>query len=425
MHPRLFPAVLLAIMAGAGGCERTLEKQTPAPAKAAPTPPAPRAEAIGARASDTPWIAHVTAVDLDRDGRLDVITCEAQTNEVIWLRQTATGGFEERVIATGMKAPVRAEVVDFDGDGDADVLVASMGYVFPNNDRIGTVWVLENDGRQNFTPHSVLENTERVTDVRAADCNGDGRLDLVLAQFGYDQGAVSWLERTGPWTFRRHVLLQLSGAVNVGVADFNADGRADIVALVSQQWEEVYYFENGPEGFKARRLWGSTNEDYGSSGLTVGDLNRDGQPDIIFSNGDGFGPAASPGPRPWHGLQWLENEGRGTFRYHRIGDLPGAFSPVVVDWDGDGAMDVVAVAAYSGRGKPGTPGAGNSSATLLWFRNNGRAEFTAHALATEPRDQITLAAGSFSGTAQPELVSGGFFLRPVADGTGRITLWRR
>ena len=88
-------------------------------------------------------------------------------------------------------------------------------------------------------------------------------------------------------------------------------------------------------------------------------------------------------------------------------------------------MDVVAVAAYSGRGKPGTPGAGNSSATLLWFRNNGRAEFTAHALATEPRDQITLAAGSFSGTAQPELVSGGFFLRPVADGTGRITLWRR
>jgi hypothetical protein len=197
------------------------------------------------------------------------------------------------------------------------------------------------------------------------------------------------------------------------------------VALASQQWEEVHYFENGPEGFKGRRLWGSTNEDYGSSGLTVGDLNGDGQPDIIFSNGDGFGPAASPGPRPWHGLQWLENEGRGTFRYHRIGDLPGAFSPVVVDWDGDGAMDVVAVAAYAGRGKPGTPGAGNSSATLLWFRNNGRAEFTAHALATEPRDQITLAAGSFSGTAQPELVSGGFFLRPVADGTGRITLWRR
>ena len=88
-------------------------------------------------------------------------------------------------------------------------------------------------------------------------------------------------------------------------------------------------------------------------------------------------------------------------------------------------MDVVAVAAYAGRGKPAAVGAAKSPATLMWFRNNGRAEFTAHALAAEPRDQITLAAGNFSGTARPELVSGGFFLRPVVDDMGRITLWRR
>src|SRR5690606_24047030 len=102
-----------------------------------------------------------------------------------------------------------AEAADLDGDGDLDVVVASMGFVFPNNDRIGAVFVLENDGRQNFTPRAVLEHTDRVTDARVADLNGDGRLDLALAQFGYDQGSVSWLERTGPWTFRRHELLAL------------------------------------------------------------------------------------------------------------------------------------------------------------------------------------------------------------------------
>lgn len=375
---------------------------------------------IGARASGTPWIAHLTAVDLDGDGRLDLLACEAQANQVLWLRQTERGGFEERIVASNLRAPVHAEAVDLDGDGDRDVLVASMGFVFPNNDRIGTVFVLENDGRQHFTAHAVLEHTERVTDVRAADFNGDGRLDLALAQFGYDQGAVSWLERTGPWSFQRHVLLELSGAVNVGVADFNGDGRPDIVALISQQWEEVYYFENTGQGFAARRIWGSTNEDYGSSGLSVGDLNADGRPDVIFSNGDGFGPAATPGPRPWHGVQWLENLGAGQFRYHRIGDLPGAYSPLAVDLDGDGAMDVAAVAAYTGRGNPAAP-----PVSLMWFRNRGQARFEPHALASQPPDQITLAAGDFTGSGRPVLATGGFFLSAPYEGSGRITLWRR
>jgi len=57
--------------------------------------------------------------------------------------------------------------------------------------------------------------------------------------------------------------------------------------------------------FHVEELFGSTNEDFGSSGISLSDLNRDGRPDILYSNGDGFG-YADPGKRPWHGLQWLE-----------------------------------------------------------------------------------------------------------------------
>jgi hypothetical protein len=423
----IWPVTLGMALVVTVGCQRE-PKATLVPASAASrdTPPISlhlRPESIGAAISRPPWIAHVAAVDLDRDGLLDVVACEALENQIVWVRQVKRGVFEERVVGTGLKAPVHVEAADMDGDGDLDLLVASMGYVFPNNDRIGTLFLLENDGHQNFRTRALLENTDRITDVRTADFNGDGRRDLALAQFGYDQGSVAWLENTGPGTFKRHVLLELSGAINVGIADFNRDGKPDIVALVSQQWEEVHYFENTGGQFRRKRIWGSTNEDYGCSGLTVGDVNGDGQPDIVFTNGDGFGPAAMPGPRPWHGVQWLENTGPGSFRYHRIGTLPGAYSPAIVDLDGDGTMDVVAAAAYADRGD-GTR-AGSTTAALGWFRRTTRGEFTFHPLASAPKDQITVASGDFAGNGQPELITGGFYVGPFYGRMGRITRWRR
>jgi hypothetical protein len=415
-------AVLIGTLVLSAGCDRAQPPRGPAatkPAVAVSTLFSP--QPIGGPIGRPPWIAHLVAADLDRDGRTDLLFCEAQDNEVRWLRQSAPGVFEERLLAGNMKAPVHVEAADMDDDGDLDVLVGSMSVVFPHNDRIGTVFILENDGRQNFTPHAVLENTSRVTDVRAADLNGDGRMDLALGQFGYDQGEVSWLERTGPWTFTRHVLLELSGAINVCIADFNGDHRPDIVALMSQQWEEVHYFQNEGDGrFAASRLWGSTNEDYGSSGLTVSDLNRDGRPDIIFTNGDGFGPAATPGPRPWHGVQWLENTATGGFRHHRIGSLPGAYGPQAVDLDGDGATDIVAVAAYADWNNRN-----RNVISLMWFRNDGRMNFEPIVLARTPKDLITLAVGDFDGSGRPSLATGGFYIYPPYDALSRITLWRR
>lgn len=378
-------------------------------------------ERIGKPMEGKPWIAHVNTIDLDQNGLLDVVGCDAGSNTVFWIRQISEGVFEEVTVGEDLQVPVRVEYADMDGDGDLDLLVASMGAVFPNNDRIGEVFILENDGAGNFTKRTVIEHTARVTDVRAGDFNGDGRLDLALAQFGYDQGEVSWLERTGEWTFEQHVLFELSGAINVGVADFNGDRHLDIVVNISQQWEEIHYFENRGDGnFTRHRLWGSANEDYGSSGMQVADLNGNGRPDILFSNGDGFGPAATPGPRPWHGLQWLENLGSGAFRYHRIGDLMGAYSPVAVDLDRDGHMDVVSVAGYAD-----WKNKNREVVSLMWFRNDGKMRFEPRILSRYPKDLITLAAGSFEGDGEVALVTGGFYIYPPYEGMERILLWRR
>ena len=247
--------------------------------------------------------------------------------------------------------------------------------LFPDNRRIGSVVILENDGHQNFTPHVVAQGIARVADVRAGDLDGDGDLDLAVAGFGYDDGETTWLENEGGWRFTPHVIQRLSGAINALIVDLNGDGRLDIVTLVSQEWEEVWAFINDGNGqFTPKLLWGSTNADFGSSWISVVDLDRDGDPDILYSNGDAFdyAPANS---RPWHGVQWLENRGQLKFDMHRIADLSGASSVQAADLDGDGDLDVAVVSAYNKWDDP-------SAQSLVWLENNGHQQFTMHEIAS-------------------------------------------
>lgn len=374
--------------------------------------------AVGLAAEGKPWISHVTLADLDRDGRVDIVACDDVKQAVVWLRQVFPGKFEETTLQANLTAPVHTEVIDIDRDGDLDVLVACMGEFFPNNDRIGSVVILENDGQQHFKAHVVADHIARVTDVRAADFDGDGRLDLAVGQFGYIQGEIRWMKNTGNWQFESRPLLNLAGTVNVCVGDLNGDGTTDIVAVVSQQSEEIYLFENDGKGnFTPKRIFGSTNQDFGSSGISLCDLNRDGRPDILFSNGDGF-DYAEPGKRPWHGVQWLENVGQGQFRFHRIGDLPGAYSPVGVDLDGDGAMDVVAVSGFNDWSDP-------RSASLVVFRNDGQQNFTLEVLAHAPTHLVSCAAGPLEAGGKPVIVTGGFHVYPPYDRMSRVQLWRQ
>jgi len=376
-------------------------------------------EAIGGPVGNKPWVAHVKAVDLDRDGLMDVIACESKADTVLWLQQQTDGGFKEIVLAENMRAPVHVEEADMDQDGDWDLLVSCMSIVFPNNDKIGAVIILENLGDQTFKQHVIIENVERVTDIRAADFDRDGQLDLAVGQFGYDQGEVRWMRRTGPWEFESEIVLNLSGTIHVCVADFNGDDWPDFAALVSQQWEEIYLFENDTKGSfkKSRVLWGSTNEDYATSGMSVADLNQDGKPDILFTNGDGFGPTPLPGPRPWHGVQWLENKGNGFFSFQRIGDLGGAYSPIVFDMDDDGDRDIVALSSFNNWSNP-------KSESLVWFENDGRQQFSKHILSYTPTHLLTVDAADFDHSGKMTLVTGGFHAYPPYDRMSRILLWR-
>jgi hypothetical protein len=377
---------------------------------------APRAAGDPIRGNERPRISNVQVVDLDGDGLPDIVVCEATQNRISWIRQFPSGVYTEHLITSDILAPAHVEAIDFDDDGDLDLVVAGLGALFPDNRRIGSVVILENDGHQRFTEHLVAQGIPRVADVRAGDLDGDGDRDLAVAAFGYDQGETLWLENLGGWAFKPHVLQRLSGAINAIVVDINGDGHPDIVTLVSQEWEEIWaYLNDGNGQFEARLLWGSTNADFGSSWITIVDFDRDGDPDILYCNGDAFdyAPANS---RPWHGVQWLENRGNLRFELHRIADLSGASSAQAADLDGDGDLDVAVVSAYNNWDDKTSP-------SLVWLENNGQQQFTMHDIASSPTHLITLAIGDLDGNGTPDLVTGGMHIGPPYDRMSRVTVW--
>lgn len=372
--------------------------------------------AIGNSFEEPPQISNLAVGDVNKDGLLDVVVCDIKNNTISIINQDLKGAFSEKIIANNIKAPSHVQIFDFDNDGDNDLIVALLGMLFPNNERIGSILVLENDGENNFTKQIVLENIARVADVRAGDLDGDGDMDLATAQFGYDDGETSWIENLGNWTFKNHPLQNLSGPINVELVDIDNDNDLDIISLVTQEWEKIYCFENDGEGnFSSQQVWGSSNEDFGSSGISIADVNKDGKLDILYTNGDAF-DYLPPLPRPWHGVQWLENLGDLKFKYQPITKFPGAFSARTADIDKDNDEDIFLVSGFNYWDK-------TTAESLVLLENEGNNSFKKHTIAKAPTHLITLELGDFNNDGYMDIVTGGIYVYPPFEKLSRITLW--
>ena len=372
---------------------------------------------IGAPFTTPPKISNVQAVDLDQDGLLDVVVCDCEANAVSWIRQYPKGVFTEQVLASGLIAPAHVQAIDFEGDGDLDLMVAVLGMLFPNNDRIGSVVILENTGGMQFRKHVVAERIARVSDVRAGDLDGDGDKDLAVAQFGYDDGETRWIENLGDWKFQSHTLQTVSGPIHGEIADLDRDGDLDIAVLVSQEWEEIYVFENdGTRHFTPRRIFGSDNPDFGSSGMWLFDLDQDGDLDMLYTNGDAF-DYLPPHPWPWHGVQWLENQGNLQFKYHRIANFGGATGAHPADIDHDGDLDLFAISCFNNWEDP-------RAQSMIWLENDGHMRFRPHDISNSPTHLQALDVGDFDGDGELDLVTGGMHVYAPYDRVERVVLWR-
>jgi hypothetical protein len=270
----------------------------------------------------------VYAADIDGDGDMDVLSASYSDDKIAWYENTDGAGTfgSQQVISTSASGPQSVHAADIDGDGDMDVLSASV-----NDNKIA--WYENTDGAGTFGAQQVITTSAASAyDVYAADIDGDGDMDVLSASY-YDN-KIAWYENTdGAGTFGTQQVITTSagGALSVYSVDLDGDGDMDVLSASTND-NKIAWYENtdGAGTFSAQKV--ITTSAHNAKSVYAADLDGDGDLDVL---------SASRGDNK---IAWYENtDGTGTFGAQQVitTSASGTFSVYSADLDGDGDMDVL------------------------------------------------------------------------------------
>lgn len=211
------------------------------------------------------WIKHVIdhpiaetrtvrAVDINGDGRLDVLGTGSKEGEVVWYANPGDPIHKpwKKTVIDSAARPIHGHPVDMDGDGGVDVVMAlGMGALEANPKYHQVVWY-EHGGRPELGPwkkHIIAEHFPNAFEAVAGDLDGDGQIEVVASSWAED-GRLAIFKHDGDprgkWTMqvlREHWPL----ANQVLLADLDGDGRLDILACAERGSNELRWWRNeGP-----------------------------------------------------------------------------------------------------------------------------------------------------------------------------------
>jgi hypothetical protein len=355
-----------------------------------------------------PAVANVRFQRLTPHGPVEIVAADMGAGLVMAVDPRGPGD-ALRVLGR-VPNPCHTESVDLDHDGRLDLIVANLGGVPPEDHTKGSVVWMQSLPGGAYRVVTLASGLPRVADVQAVDVDGDGDLDLIVAAFGWRTSGSVFLLENRTVDYRTPVFVKREidgrcGSIHVPVADLNADGHPDFVALFAQHHEAVVAFLNDGKGsFRAQTIDQAPHPAWGSSGIELVDLDGDGDLDVLVTNGDMLDDFQI---KAYHGIRWLENRGSYPFVPHDLASLPGVHRARAVDLDGDGDLDIVASAfvEFKAEGTPVNVVANYPS--LVWLEQTRPGVFVRHTLERGGR-HVSLDVGDFDGDGDMDVVVGNF-----------------
>jgi hypothetical protein len=298
----------------------------------------------------------------------------------------------------------RIDIGDLNGDDKKDIVVAYPGDAscYTNGPTPSGMYVLTGNGDGTFTAKFTPFGASAYL-PKLIDFNGDGKLDLALADDNSDEFAFDFMvvPGNGDGTFNfgaaTHPLPSGTAVTSIAVGDFNKDGKQDLTVgtlfrnFMPDTTGAMTLAGNGDFTFGEPKMYPFGAYPYA---LEYADFNGDGKPDLAMNVGWNF----FLGEPFFSNFGYLINQGDGTFGdfqssvattfdlggFFYGGDYNGYASLLVDDFNGDGAVDALSVLNYDGDY--------HISSTL--FLNAGAVKFALKAAATQVDEgsPITLTA---------------------------------
>ncbi len=292
--------------------------------------------------------------DLSGDGRPDIFSGGFWYEAPKWTKHFVREVEEKG----GYHVDFGAHPADVDGDGKTDIINAA----WHNK----AVFWLRNPGKAGEPwPVHMVDTPGNIETLIPADLNGDGRMDIMPNVVGkpawYEFAADASASNGARWT--KHDLPGQAGAHGMGVGDVNADGRPDIVT--PRGWLE---------GSATGWVWHAEYDvkERASIPMLVGDIDGDGDGDIVWGSAHGYG------------VNWLE-QGRGpdgarTWTRREIDTRwSQAHFLVFADLDNDGVAEIVTGKRYyAHNGKD--PGAEDPKCVYAYDYDRAAKTWTRHTL---------------------------------------------
>jgi RHS repeat-associated protein len=305
----------------------------------------------------------LTAADFNGDGTLDLAIPNSGIDVVTVLIGKGDGTMTAQNAVQAGGTPRSVTTGDFNGDGVLDLAMGNYG-----SGNVSTVSVRLGRGDGTFRESTSYEVGSRARSVRAGDFNGDGFLDLVTAN-NFWSSDLSVLLGNGDGTFAGQIRTSYGASQSLALGDFNGDGVVDLASTwavllgnADGTFASPLQFGGGDYGsvaaadfngdrvldlvvthtnYHVLSVWlgkgdgtFSPEQSFPSGvsnpfGLSTGDFNGDGVPDVAV--GGTFGEDS---------LAILLGNGDGTFEASRLSVAGSMHSIITGDFSGDGVLDL-------------------------------------------------------------------------------------